>query len=124
MKNDYITRNDIKLLVGVVSIIVVGAFAWSDLKHVANTAAEESKIANEKADIMALDIREIKTIMKQRGLTTYAPYIQVTAPTPAAQSAKPETTVNNYVLPTPEPTPLPEATPTPTPALCVVGVCL
>lgn len=143
-----ITRNDIKLLVGIIAVILSIAFAWSDLKHEAENAVKEAVSAKEKAEVttakqdkMALDIIEIKTILKQQGLTTKAnkplplamsQSSMIAQPTPGGQSAQlqPEPLfVYNYiqakpdeVISTPTPTPLPS--PTPTPLLCVVGICL
>jgi len=132
---EVITRNDVKIFITTVSIICVVVFAWADLKSAATGAGKEAleakktaELTAEKQDKMALDVVEIKTILKQRGFSAsaFTPIPNLT-PSPSNQSAQlepqaPQTIVNNYTLPTPEPTPYP--TPTPTEELCVLSICI
>ena len=129
-----VTRNDVKILLSVVTIVLAVAFAWSDLKNATGNAADTAETAKVKTeemavqqDKMALDIVEIKTILKQRGFSAsaFTPVPNFT-PSPTNESAQlqaPQTIVNNYTLPTPEPTP----TPTPSPEkeeVCVLNICI
>lgn len=132
---EVITRNDVRLFITTVSIICVVVFAWADLKSTTRTAADKAETAKTKAeemaiqqDKMALDIVEIKTILKQRGFSASA-FTPILTSTPSNQSAQlqpqtpPQTVVNNYTLPTPDPT----AKPTPSPEkeeLCVLNICI
>ncbi len=139
-----ITRNDVKIIIAIIAIIVPMTLAWADLKSTAMGAEQEASTAKDLAksavdkqaiadlqqNQIALDVREIKTILRDKGLTAKipeskilsdaTPYLSVVTPTPSVSH---ELITYNYVIPTaelprstPEPTHAPQPTPTPTPA--------
>ena len=133
-----VTRNDVKIVIGIASIIIAIVLAWANLanmvRNIADKDADQSlkiqEISREQNDI-ALDVREIKTALKIKGIISYTPSEKNLATNTAGQSATPAPTasqapqvvVQNYSQPQtqsePTPTPFfssPPPTPTPTPA--------
>jgi hypothetical protein len=147
MNNQPVTRNDVKLVIAVATVIIAVVLAWADIKNMAANAVEEASLANKKVDSlavsqndMALDVREIKTALKLKDIISQEPEPTISSPLMAGQSAvqPPEQITYNYYAsvtpgtvkesfiaePTrqPEPTAAPAATPTP--QLCVLVICL
>lgn len=149
-KPEFITRNDIKILVSVIAVVLTIALSWYDLKSAAMSAKDaaadakqEAIVAKEKAEDtadkqnqIALDVREIKTILRDKGLSKApAPsFVAMAAPRMAAITPSPTPIVYHTIFetrvagdsatPTPTLAQTPTPIPTPTPILCLLGICV
>lgn len=141
MDDRKITTGDVKLVIGMATIIVTIVLAWASLANMAKTAIDEASKANtaterlnEAQGNMALDIREIKTALKIKGIISREGPPDITESPIAGESAQltpipsQAVVINEIMTPiTPTNTPTPTPTPTPSsqnPVFCVIGICL